>query len=157
MFRQEKKRILGTGFHTAGTPVTEITFKRRLDLLVKENSPKRARDHALLAGDTFFTIDIIDAVLRRDGSRRAVLHAFGYLALSADNGHPYDRVRIDDHHSDGTFFRVVHSETVNGTDQLTNLASGASFRHHGQFPRHLILLKTLSLPRYKRGNHFHSL
>jgi hypothetical protein len=107
---------------------------------VKEDGPKRAGDHALLAGDALLTINVIDAILRGDRSSRAVLHALGYLTLPTDNGHPNDRVRIDDHHPDRTLFRVVHSETVNGADQFTNLASGTSLRYNRQLPRHFFLL-----------------
>jgi hypothetical protein len=77
----------------------------------------------LLAGDALFAVNIVDAVLCRDGSRWTVLHAFGYLALSADNGHPYDRVGVDNHDPNRALFRVIHSEAMNGTDKLTDLAS----------------------------------
>jgi hypothetical protein len=94
-------------------PVTEIAFKRRFDLLMEEDGAKRTRNDTLLAGNTLFAIDIVDAILCRDGSGRAILHAFGYLALPADNRHPYDRVRVDHHDPNRTFFRIVHSETMN--------------------------------------------
>jgi len=106
---------------------------------MEEDGTKRTGDDALLAGDALFTVNIVDAILRCDGSGRTVLHAFGYLALSADNGHPYDRVGIDYHHSNRTLLGVIHPETVNGTDQFANLASGTSFSHDSQLPRHLIL------------------
>jgi hypothetical protein len=131
MFGQIEKRIFRTGLHAQRLSATKIAFKGRLDILVKEDSPKGTGDDALLTGDALLAVDIIDSVLRRDGSRGTVLHALGHLALPADNRHPYDRVRIDDHHSNGTFFGVVHSETVDGADQFTDLASGASFRYDG--------------------------
>jgi hypothetical protein len=131
MFGQKEKRIFRAGLHTARTSVAEIAFKRCLDLLMKEDGPKRAGGHALLTGDALLTVDVIDTVLRSDSPCRTVLHAFCHLALPADNRHPYDRVRIDDHHPNGTLLRVVHPETVDGTDQFTNLASGASFRYDG--------------------------
>ena len=94
----------------------------------------------MLTGDALFTVNIVDTVLRCDGSCRTVLHAFGNLALSTDNGHPYDRVRVNYHHPDGTLFRVVHAEPTNRTDQFTNLTSRTSLRHDRQFPRHDFLL-----------------
>jgi hypothetical protein len=106
---------------------------------VEEDSAKRTGDHALLTGDALFTVNIINTIFRCDGSGRTVLHAFGYLALSADNGHPYDRVRINHHDPNRTLLGIVHTETVDGTDQFANLASGTSFSHDRQLPRHLIL------------------
>jgi hypothetical protein len=48
-------------------------------------------------------------------------------------------VRINHHDPNGTLLGVVHPETVDGTDQFANLASGTSFSHDRQLPRHLIL------------------
>jgi hypothetical protein len=112
MFGQKEKRIFRAGLHAARISIAEIAFKRRLDLLVQEDGPKRAGDDALLTGDALLAVDIINTVLRRDGPGRTILHTLGHFALPADNGHPYDRVRVDDHHPDGTFLRVVRSETV---------------------------------------------
>jgi len=105
----------------------------------------------LLAGDTLFAIDIVDTILCRDGSCRAVLHAFGYLALPADNRHPYDRMGIDYHDPNRTFFRVVHSETMNGTDELADFASRTSFRHHSQLPGHFLLLLLAKSPAHPKA------
>jgi hypothetical protein len=107
---------------------------------MEEDGAKRAGDDTLLAGDALFAVNIVDTILCRDGSGRAVLHAFGYLALSADNGHPYDGVGVDHHDPNGTLFGVIHSEAMNGTDQLTDLTSRTPFRHHSQLPRHFFLL-----------------
>jgi hypothetical protein len=113
---------------------------------VEEDSTKRTGDHALLAGNALFTVNIIDTILRCDGSGWTVLHAFGYFTLSADNGHPYDRVRVNHHHPNRTLLGVVHSETVNGTDQFANLASGTSLSHNSQLQRHVfLLLKTTKI------------
>ena len=52
---------------------------------MEEDGTKRTRDHALLAGDTFLSIDVVNPVLHHDGSSWAVFHALGHLALAADN------------------------------------------------------------------------
>jgi len=140
VFGQEEKRIFWAGLYTAWIPVTEIAFKRCFDLLMQEDSAKRTGSHALLTGDAFFIVNIIDTVLRRDGSSRTILHAFGDFALSADDGHPYDGMRIDDHHPNCALFGVIHAEAIDGTDQFANLASGTTFRDDSQLPRHLLLL-----------------
>jgi hypothetical protein len=110
--------------------VTEIAFKRRFDLLMEEDGTKRTGNDALLAGDALFAVDIIDAILCRDGSGRAVLHALGYLALPADNRHSYDRMGIDHHDPNCALLGVVHSKTMNGTNQFADLASGTSLGDH---------------------------
>jgi len=140
MFRQKKQRIFRTGLHTLRIPVTEVAFKWCFNLLMEEDGTKRTRDDTLLTGNTLFTVNIVDAILCRDGSGRAVLHTFGYLALPADNRHPDDRVRVDHHDPNRTFLRIVYSETINGTDKLTNLAPGTSFGHYSQLPGHIFLL-----------------
>jgi len=115
---------------------------------VEEDSTKRTGSHALLTGDALFTVNIIDTVLRCDSSSRTVLHAFGNLALSTDNGHPYDRVGVNYHHPNCALLRVVHPEPINGTDQFTNLTSRASLGHDRQLPRHnFLLVASLSLHR----------
>ena len=126
--------------------IAQIAFKRRFDLFMKKDGTKRTGDHALLAGDTLFTVNIIDTVLGRDGSGRTVLHAFGNLALSTDNGHSYDWVRVDHHHADGALLGVVHSETIDGADQFANFTSRTSLWHDRQLPRHFFLLSASFSP-----------
>jgi hypothetical protein len=122
---------------------------------MEENSAKRTGNHALLTGDAFFIVNIIDTILRRDGSGRAVLHAFGDLALSADDRHPYDGMRIDHHHSNGALLRVIHSKAIDRTDQFANLASRTAFGNDSQLPRHLLLLalSLLSIDVETRDDH----
>jgi hypothetical protein len=136
MLGKKEQGIFGAGLHTAGIPIAEVALKGGLSLFMQEDGAEGARESTLLAGDTFLPINVIDPILGDDGSRRAVLHAFGNLALPADNGHPYDRVRIDHHDPNGTLFRVVYPEALNGTDQFTDLASRTSFRHYSQLPGH---------------------
>ena len=124
--------------------ITKITFERGLDFVVKEDGTEGTGDHTLLAGDTLFPIDVVDTILHHNGSRWTVLHAFSNLALSANNRHAYDRVRVDHHDPNRTLFGVVYTKAMNGADQFTDLTTGTSFRYHGQFPRHLFLRNKLN-------------
>lgn len=140
MFRQKEESALRARLNTTRISVTEIALEGRLHLLVEEDGAEGTRDDALLAGDTFFSIDVVDPILCHNRSGRTVLHAFGHLALSANNGHPDDRMGVDDHHPNGALLWIVYSEAMDGAYQLAQLASGASFRNDRQFPRHDFLL-----------------
>jgi hypothetical protein len=157
MFRQKEKCIFGASLYTAWISIAKIAFKRRFDFLVKKDSAKRTGGHTLLAGDTLLTVNIIDTVLGCDGSSRTILHALGNLALSTDDGHSYDRVRVDDHHPNGALLGVVYPETIDGANQLANLTSRASLSYDGQLPSHVILLKFLCVPLCERVNNLPSL
>ncbi len=113
---------------------------------MEEDSAKRTGDYALLTGNAFFIVNIIDTIFRRDGTGRAVLHAFGDLALATNDGHPYDGMRINHHHSNGALLRVIHTEAIDRTDQFANLAPGTAFRNDSQLPRHLLLLVSAFSP-----------
>lgn len=145
MFRQKEKGVLRAGLHTMGAPVAEIAFKGRLHFFVKEDRSEGTRDDTLLAGDALFLIDVVDAILGHDGSGWAVLHAFGYLALPADDGHPDDGMGVDHHDANGALLGVVHPKALNGTDQFAKLTSGTSFCDHCQLPGHVFLLIVLTV------------
>jgi len=152
MLWQKEQGIFGAGFHTPGIPVAKVALKGGFSLLMKEDGAEGARESTLLTGDTFLFVNVIDPIFGDNGPSRAVLHAFGDLALPADNGHPYDRVGIDHHDPNGTLFRVVYPEALNGTDQFTDLTSRTSFRHYSQLPGHFCLLQNPPLlPLYERG------
>jgi hypothetical protein len=125
MFWNEEKCIFGAALHALGVTFTEITLEGSIQITMKENSPKRARHHTLLARNAFFLINLAVPLFNNDRIGGAVFSALRLFTLLTDNGHSDDRMGINNHHTDATLFRIVNSKTIDGTDHFTKLAARA--------------------------------
>jgi len=98
---------------------------------MEKDGTKRARYYTLLTGNAFFFINVTVSIFTYNSIGGAVFSALGLFTLSADNGHPDDRMGIDNHHPDATLFRIIGSEAVDGTDHLTKLTTRTPLRNNG--------------------------
>jgi hypothetical protein len=103
---------------------------------VKEDGPKRAGDDALLAGDAFLGVDIVDAVIGHNGIGGASIPALGFLAIATDDRHTDHRMRIDHHHPNAGFLGIVDPKALDGTDELAEATSRTALGNNSQFLRH---------------------
>ena len=92
---------------------------------MKENSPKRARHHTLLARNAFILIDLAVRLFNNNRIGGTVFPALRLFTLLTDNGHSDDRMGVNNHHTYATLFRIVSSKTIDGTDNFTKPAARA--------------------------------
>lgn len=105
---------------------------------MEKDGTKRARHYTLLTGNAPFFINLTISIFSYNSICRAIFPALGFFTLFADNGHPDDRMRINDYHPDATLFWIIDSEPVDGTDYLTEPTTRAPLRNYSQSSRQKI-------------------
>jgi hypothetical protein len=85
-------------------------------------SAKRTDFNTLKAGNTGIRIQINNAVDSLERTLRASIGTGRLFALAAYHRHTEDGLRIGGDHADGSFFRVIDLEMLNGADEFANSA-----------------------------------
>jgi hypothetical protein len=86
---------------------------------MEKDGTKRARHYALLAGNTLFLINVTISIFYYNGICGTIFLAFWFFTLPADNGHPDNRMGINNYHPDAALFGIINSKTIDGTDHFT--------------------------------------